>query len=467
MATPRSIRYLNELRALNALFRGGGMSRAELARRLGLNRASVGYIVRDLLCDGLAREGGLLGRPSDRARAGRPGIVVELDPDGAVFVGVEIGVDHITAVAADLGCNELLHRSSACDTRASVPATAVRRAAGLIDAVAASVRGSRTRVRGICVAVPALVREGVVVDGHVLGWRDVPLREELMDALGGRLPVLVENDANALAIGATYGGASAPSDTVVCLNIESGVGGGIVIGGQLFRGATGFAGEFGQLPLGGRGFCAGSQRPGHLESYIGKDAVVARYRANGGPASADLRRLLAALDAKERPALRTAAEWGDRLAQGLTHIVHVLNPGRIVLGGSVAPVYPAVADRVRAHMARGFLEGFPLPAMEPSRLGTRGTAFGAACLLHQRMFSVDQDLVHGQGEPPGRRVRRAPDADAPGTGHPPRRVRRTLTAPPSPAPRSGAPARWARASSPPGRRGGGGSPPAAARGEPR
>jgi len=200
--------------------------------------------------------------------------------------------------------------------------------------------------------------------------------------------VLVENDANALAIGETYGMASRPSDTVVCLDIENGVGGGIVLGGELFRGATGYAGELGQLPLAG----------GHLESFIGKDAVLARYRRHGGPRSADLPRLLAALAARDRAARRTVTEWAERLAQGLTLVVDVVNPGRIVLGGTVAAIYPHVAAQVQAAMRQEFLEGFPLPDIQPSRLGEAGTAYGAACLLHQRMFSVDERLVHPRGE---------------------------------------------------------------------
>jgi predicted NBD/HSP70 family sugar kinase len=404
VATPQSIRYLNEVQALNALFRGGGMSRADLARRLRLNRASVGYIIRDLLEAGLVRERAALEHPGAKARAGRPGIVVELDPDGAASVGVEIGVDHITVVVVDLGGREFLRRSIEYATSSRPPEVAIHRAAALVNAISGSLGGRRSRIRGVCVAVPALVRGGVVVNGLMLGWRNVPLREIMQGALEQRLPVMVENDANALAIGVTYGVASKPSDAVVCLNIENGAGGGIVIGGELYRGATGFAGEFGQLRLGGEGFCTGLFRPGRLESYVGKDAVLARYRANGGPAVQGLPQLFAALNEGDRIALRTADDWGDRLAQGLVHVVDVVNPGRIVLGGSVAPLFAHVADRVQAAMRKEFLEGFPLPPITISRLGPGGTALGAACLIHQSMFSVDERMVHAQAEPSARRA---------------------------------------------------------------
>jgi len=420
VATPQSIRYLNKLHALNALFRGGGMSRAELARSLRLNRASVGYIVQDLLADGLAREQATPERPGVKARAGRPGIVVTLDPDGALFVGAEIGVDHITVVGVDLEGSEFLHRSVEYPTSSRPSAIGIHRLAGLLNSAARSLGDRRGRIQGVCVAVPALVRQGRVVNGLMLGWRDVPLQQLLEGELERRLPVLVENDANAFAIGVTYRAASTPPDTVVCLDIENGVGGGIVIGGELFRGATGFAGEFGQLPLGGVGFCEGRHRPGHLESYIGKDSVLARYRTHGGPATCDLPKFLSDLKRADPAALRTARDWGDRLAQGLIHIVHVVNPARIVLGGSVAPIYLQVADRVQAAMRKEFLEGFPMPAIEVSPLGAGGTAWGAACLLHQRMFSVDERRVHALGAPLRRRSTNSKRGRLEG-GRPPRR----------------------------------------------
>lgn len=420
MATPRSVRYLNEIRALNALFRAGGMSRADLSRLLGLNRSSIGYIIQDLLSDGLARERKAPAPPQGEARTGRPGIVVELDPDGATFLGAEIGVDRITVVAIDLGAREFLRRSVEYPTSARAPATGLARTADLLNGAIGTLGGREHRIKGVCVALPALVRDGVARNGLILGWRNVAVRRLLKQHLSLDVPVLVENDANAFAIGETYRGASARSDAVACLLIENGAGGGIVLGGQLHRGATGFAGEFGQLPLGGEGFYAGRHRAGHLESYIGKDAVVARYRANGASPTADLQHLLAALRDGDPIALQTAADWGDRLAAGLIHITDVLAPGLVILGGSVAPIYTYVASRVQAAMRDEFLEGFPVPKIELSRLGAGGAAFGGACLLHQGMFSVDERLVHSQGEPLAR--------PRPTNSKQRRQARRTLTA---------------------------------------
>lgn len=415
MATPRSIRYLNEIRALDALLRAGGMSRADLSRHLGMNRSSVGFIVADLLADGLARERRAPPDPRAARRTGRPGIVVELDPDGAAFLGLEIGVDHLTVVGIDLAAREIVRRTVAYPTSARPAATGIARAAELVEEALASLALPRPRLRGVCVAVPALVRDGVVRNGLMLGWRNVPLQSLLRRRLG-EVAIRVENDANAFAFGETYLGDGTRADTVAFLLIENGAGGGVVIGGRLHRGASGFAGEFGQLPV-GRGEPVGAD--GHLERRIGKDAVLARYRAHGAPRSADLPHLLAALRAREPAAVRTAREWADHLARGLTAITDVLAPGRIVLGGSVAPLYPLVADRVEAAMEAELLEGLPVPRIEVSRLGPEGAAFGGACLLHQSLFAVDEGRVHARERlpvrgPPGRGERRTARARRPG-----------------------------------------------------
>ena len=400
MATPQSIRYLNKVQALNALFRGDGMSRSDLARRLGLNRASVGYIVQDLLTEGLAIEHPEAERSDSNQRSGRPGIVVSLNPVGAEFVGVEIGVDHITVAIVDLVGNECRRYSIDYATATKSPKIGLRKVTELIHETIESPAERKSRVRGVCVAVPGLVRDGVVVNALMLGWRDLPLQDILQDTLGSDMKVMVENDANALAIGVTYPLPSNPNETVACLNIENGVGGGIAIGGKLFRGAAGFSGEFGQLPLGGKGFCAGPFRSGHLESYIGKEAVLARYKANGGAATQDFNVFIQALERQEKEAVKTAYDWADRLAQGLTQVIHVINPGKIVLGGSVSKIYPHVQHRVQNTVKKEFLAGFPVPDIGLPSSSNGGTASGAACLLHQFMFSIDDEIVHATGESP-------------------------------------------------------------------
>jgi len=404
LATPQSVRYLNEIRALNALFRSGGMSRADLARMLGLNRSTTGNIIANLMADQLVVESPNGGRGEGAAKTGRPGINIEIDPAGATFLGAEIGVDRLTVVAIDLAAHEFRRISTPFPTFEAPLEAGIDRIVAMIGEVIESL-GDVARLRGLCVTLPALLdADGKVINALIIGWRDVDLKSMISARLAARfpgldLPISVENDANAFAIAETYRDSSHSAETVAFLLIENGAGGGIVIGGRLFRGSTGFAGEFGQIVLGSEGFYGGRHKPGHLESYIGKDAVLARYRANGADPVADLDQLIAALEAGDAAAVRTAREWGGGLAIGLIQLSSVLNPGVIILGGTVAPLFRFVAAEVEAAMRREFLEGFPMPRIEVSALGLEGPALGGALIMHQRMFSIDESAIYASAQP--------------------------------------------------------------------
>ncbi len=404
MATPQTVRHLNEIRALNALFRNAGMSRADLARVLGLNRSTTGNIITSLMTEGLAVERPGNPRSESAAKTGRPGIQVQIDPIGATFLGAEIGVDRLTAVAIDMAAQEISHLSIPFPTFEQTPEEGIDRMADLIAQVIGQL-ANPARIRGLCVALPALLGpDGLVINGLILGWRNVQLKAMIAERLQARFPLLdldisIENDANAFAIAETYRDTTHRSETVAFLLIENGAGGGIVIGGRLFRGSAGLAGEVGQIVLGGPGFYAGRHKPGHLESYIGKDAVLARYRANGAPEGADIDHLLSALARGEESAVKTAQAWGQGLATGLIQVTSVLNPGLIILGGSVAPLFPHVAREVEQAMERELLEGFPMPKIDTSSLGLEGPALGAALLMHQRMFSIDESAIYASEQP--------------------------------------------------------------------
>lgn len=391
--TPQSVRYMNELRALNVLFREGGMSRAALARHLNLNRSTTGNIIANLLDEGLVSEHSTARHLEADYRTGRPGIVIELERMGATFIGAEIGVDRLTVLAIDLRGDILATRSVSYPTMHHTPQEAVSRLCTLAREVLPAA-GSKRRIGGFGVAIPALLDGDIVREATHIGWRDVPLaallREEMQRELGRNVEIAIENDANALGLAETYSGTSKRSDTVAFFFIESGAGGGIVIGGQLFRGAHGVAAEFGHLQMGGEGYGISSSQRGSLESYIGKAAVLARYAEHSGKPTADFDTLLVALSRGEDAARRTASEWAEWLTRGLLHVVNVLNPGLVIIGGSVGYLFTYVSDIVEAGLARELPSSFPSPKVELSKLGTEGAAFGCAVLMHQRMFSIDQ-----------------------------------------------------------------------------
>lgn len=384
-SSPRRIRQGNEIAALRALHEFRCLSRADLARALRLNRSSSGHIIAGLLSDGLVREveAPCEGRSGMR-RAGRPGILLELVPEAVVFLGVEIGVEHVSVVELDLGARVARSAQEPFDGPGTPVAAAVGRAMALaFDGMPPE---RLRRCEGLGLASPSQMdRQGGVRLAPLLGWREVELAGLVRAALPVPLPVMVENDANALAIGATYGRGSARTGVTLVLNMETGVGGGILVDGQLFRGANGLAGEIGHLPLGLGGADAGVT----VEQRIGLERILADYGKKGRLSQPRLPDLLRNVRDREPSAVAVAEAWARTLAYALVQAGRVIDADRVVLGGSVAALYPLVAARVQAHLQALQEESFPIPAISVHEDAAFGAAFGAACMLHQRFLSLE------------------------------------------------------------------------------
>jgi predicted NBD/HSP70 family sugar kinase len=383
-SSPRRMRQGNEVAVLRALHHAGRLSRADLARKLRLNRSSSGHIISGLTADGLVREADeeLPAEPG-YARAGRPGIMLELVPEAICFLGVEIGVEHISIVEIDLATSIVSTGFEAFDGPHTSVEAAVERAVAL--ALRSTPSERLERCEGLGVSIPAQMdKRGLVRLAPLLGWRDVDIAGMIRRALPIPVPVMAENDANAFAIGVTHGRNEAHAGVTLFLVMESGVGGGIVIDGTLFRGAHGLAGEIGHLPLGEP---LGQHR--NLEQVIGLEPIMAQYRKSANRDDISFGSFLADVQDRLPSAVAIADKWARALAIGVIQACRIIDPDRIVLGGSVAALYPLMAARVGAHIQSTQEASFPLPSIVVHDEGTVGSAFGAACMLHQRYLSME------------------------------------------------------------------------------
>ena len=389
-SSPSRIRQNNIAAALKALFRHGRLSRADLAREMRLNRSSSGSIIAELSALGLVRETEDE-RPKDQpyVRAGRPGILLELVPEAVCFLGAEIGVEHISTVQIDLAGAIVRSHVEAFDGRSVNVEEAVARA--VEQAFRDLPDTARRRCEGFGLSSPSqMSSDGMVRVAPLLGWRDVNLAEQVRAALPSDMPVVAENDANAFAIGATYRLQGAPSGVMLFLVIESGVGGGVVIDGKLFRGGHGLAGEIGHLRA-----PAGDGRT--VEQSIGLGSVLGRYRALTGRADAGLDDFLREVRDRAPGPVAIADDWASVLAFALVQASRLIDPDRIVLGGAVAALYPLVEARVAAYVKAGQEDTFPAPEITLDAAASDGSAFGAACMLHQLYLSQGERTPRGGG----------------------------------------------------------------------
>lgn len=231
------------------------------------------------------------------------------------------------------------------------------------------------------------------VSPNLAGWRDVPLREHFEEALG--VAVAVENDANAAAYGEWRAGAGRGLSDFVCLTLGTGVGGGIIAGGALYRGATGFAGEIGHTVILADGpRCSCGQR-GCLEALIGAGAILRRAReavaaaGEARPAWDDaltVELLARAANGGDDIARAAFAETGRWLGIGLTNVVHALAPEAIAIGGGVAGAGDLLFVPARETLRAGLMdEAMARTAVVPARLGNRAAVLGAAMLALERV----------------------------------------------------------------------------------
>lgn len=380
MANLGLVRDINEARVLDLLRRRQASSRAELAQELELTRSTVGNLVSQLIDKGYVAE---TDERVVRHRSGRPGTGLEIDSNGAYFVGADLGVGHLKVIAVNLSQEVVAKKEEAFDVSAP-PDQVIQHLAGLIERLLAESRLDRGRLLGMGVTVPATRVGGTLLLSPLLGWRDVDVRSPLEAELGH--PVFVENDANAAALAQLYDGNDPTNRNLLYLLLGAGIGAGIVINGRIYPGSFGAAGEVGYVRLAPDGPVDRRGSHGTLEAYAGAPAVLDRYRALSG-ATVGLVDFLSDLEDGVAPARQVANEWGEWLGRGILSLMNVLNPQQIVIGGPLSPMLPWVHEPLVQAVRNERLPGSESVVVEGSRFGADDNAMGGAILVYQLLFA--------------------------------------------------------------------------------
>ncbi|MEU9480592.1 ROK family transcriptional regulator [Streptomyces sp. NPDC048191] len=365
--TQQGMRRRNLARVMHAVSAAGSLSRAAVASRIGLTRASVSTLVDELIRWGLLEELG----PERPGRVGRPGSALAVSGRGPAGIGAEIGVDHLAVCAVDLRGAVRARAVRHGTNRGRAPGPVVEELTELAGRVVAEAEREELWPAGLAVAVPGLVaRDGrTVVRAPNLDWQDT----DLGALLPGEWPLTVDNEANFGALAELWLGNGAPRD-FLHVSAEIGIGAAVVVDGGLLRGTRGFAGELGHVPVRPDGPPCPCGGRGCLEQYAGEEAVL---RAAGLEPREDLVGLLADRaeqgDENVRAALRDA---GTALGIALTGAVNLLDPETVVLGGALAGLSPWLLPSLETELT-GRTAGPPCP-VTVSRLGPQGPLLGAA-----------------------------------------------------------------------------------------
>lgn len=376
---------------LQLIWREKQISRAEIARRADLSRSTVSGIVDALLPTGLVAEMGM--GPSS---GGRRPVVLEFQDDACVILGVEMGATHVTAALIDLRGRVLATETRNHPVRTDPDGTRAL-IIQLCDVCLARSEKSRGTLVGIGVAVPSPVDPR-----NPLGLSEVVMPDwkggSGLDMLEKhyKVPVMVDNDANLGALAERWWGAGQGVDDLAYIKLGTGLGSGHVIGGEIYRGASGIAGEIGHLAIDPHGPPCICGLRGCLATLVGAPALVARAHElaaeyPGSALAAGTADIMAIEDAAlvgDPLALQVTREAAENLGIAVSGMLNLMNPSIVILGGGFSRLGELLLAPLRnAVLRRTLLSSVTASEIRMSALGPMSVATGAASMVLKEALS--------------------------------------------------------------------------------
>ncbi len=372
---------------LRMIWRERQISRAELARQTGLSRSSISAIVADLFRTGLVRETG-----AGDSRGGRKPILLGFEDDALAIVGVDMGASHVAVAVTDLRCSVKAWRSEPHPVRDD-PHSALALCTRLIEEALTESGIDRSRLVGIGIAAPSPVSPedpDQLSPVFLPAWSGCSPVRHLEAAF--QAPVIMDNDANVGALAEQWWGAGQDGQDLAYIKVATGVGAGLVIHGDIYRGTTGIAGEIGHIPVdaaAGRCVCGLS---GCLNLRIGTNALMERARSlrkDDDKSTLPRRgltvsRIVECAFEGDALARSLVEEAGHYLAIGVAALLNLLNPATIVFGGSLTRAGELLLRPLRKNLGERTLSAsVKQTQLVISSLGVEAIARGAATLVLQ------------------------------------------------------------------------------------
>ncbi|MFD5653683.1 ROK family protein [Streptomyces sp. NPDC127039] len=376
---------------LHLIRSGRANTRADLQQATGLSRSTVGQRL-DLL-----NRAGWLRHSTGTSTGGRPSHRIVFDPGHASVIAFDLETRHARAAVLDLAGNILAEHTGPMDVGAG-PDLVLQGLADWFPDLIAAAGVPASHVAGISLSVPGPVdwESGRVIEPPIMpGWDRYPIRERLQEAYASRLdldpaatgavPVLVDNDANLMAL-AEYQANHRDCASFVLLKVSTGIGAGVVIGDRLYRGIDGGAGDIGHIRLHDRSdaLCmCGSH--GCLAAVASGRAIAGELAALGHDTASgrDVRRLL---NEGHPDAVRLAREAGRRVGEVLVTVVTLLNPGVLMIAGELAGV-PFLTGVRELVYQRAMPRATANLQVVTSQLGDHAGLVGAAAMVVEHLYS--------------------------------------------------------------------------------
>jgi predicted NBD/HSP70 family sugar kinase len=384
-ARPDAIRRHNLGLLLSQVHLDGALTRAELTQRLGLSRSTIGALVADLTDLGLVEES----VPSGGARAGRPSHVVGPHPDAPYAIAVDVDIAHVTVAAVGIGGRVLERLDVPLDPAPAAPQVVARHIVESLPKLHMAVGGTGCPV-GIGVSIPGTVdrRTGTVGFAPNLQWRNEKFGAMLAELASPALPVTIGNDADFSVLAEHTRGSGRGFDDVVFVIGRVGVGAGIIVNGSPLRGHDGHAGEIGHNVVDVSGPRCHCGKRGCLETLIGESALLKLAGRRQAPTAARVQAVIADAQAGQERAAAAVRAVAESLGRGLATMVNLLNPQRVILGGSLADVLAFAHAEVSKALDSYAMDapGQTVQLCQPA-LGVDSALLGAAEVAFARLMA--------------------------------------------------------------------------------
>jgi predicted NBD/HSP70 family sugar kinase len=376
-----TIRDINRQIVLNYVREREPISRAEISRETNLQRSTVSAIIEDLKREGLVEEVG-----EGESTGGRRPTLLRLRTKGAIAIGVAITPTLTTVAASDLAGRVVDQEQFLTNPDPDKTLN------GVIDLVRKFLSRHK-EIEALGISLPGLVDPAT---GHAVyipyfKWRDIPVSQMISDAVG--LPVVIDNDANAVALAELWFGRPEVSDArdFILVLVAEGVGTGIIFHGQIYRGQRGAAGEFGHMIIGTHAPVPCSC--GNFdcwEAFSSERAAVARYKALAGEniPTPGFKELVDQSLAGEPNAKAALIETAHYLGVGISNLVVGFSPEAVVVGGEIARAWPLIKNALGETIEHSVRRGLPSVRILPSTLGDQPTLRGALSLVLAGKFAA-------------------------------------------------------------------------------
>jgi len=389
---------INTKQILRVIRQHSPISRSEIVEMTNLTAATVSRITGKLINCGLVKETGY-----GVSSGGRKPVLLELDLDSVLTVGIDIEIDEITGIVIDLAGKVLSKDRSSI--KGKMEQDYILKQVRLIIGKLLENNDFKQKIIGIGIGMHGLVdyTHGISIYPPAFGWENVQVVDLVQKEFD--LPVILENNVRALTFAEYWFGAAKKFNNFICLKVGAGIGSAVFIDGHLYRGGSNAAGEIGHNMVDENGLICTCGKYGCLESMASIPALVKRTlkALEQGAVSDILQEKLPALNEKH---IFLAAEQGDPLAReileetgsylgiGVASIVNILNPEAVIICGEIITAGEIVLRSLRSTVSNRAL-AYPVKHLEiiKSDLGKDGVAIGAAVLIMESIFSIDREIT--------------------------------------------------------------------------